>query len=41
VIFEVMVETLDRSWWREYRRQLEQRFDQEVILIRATAIAQL
>ncbi len=41
VIFEVQADTLDRGWWREYRRQLEQRFAQEVILIRASEVTQL
>jgi hypothetical protein len=41
VIFEVMAEQLDRSWWREYRRQLEQRFAQDMILIRSSEITQL
>ena len=41
VVFEVMVENLDRGWWTEYRRELERRFRQEVIVIRAQAIEQL
>ena len=35
VIFEVMANQLDPTWWREYRHELEARFRQEVILIRA------
>ena len=35
-IFEVMADTLDRDWWAEYRRQLEHRFRQEEVVIRAT-----
>ena len=38
VIFEVMAEALDRSWWEGYRRTLEQRFRQEQIVIRATRL---
>jgi hypothetical protein len=38
VIFEVMAKTLDRDWWRSYRRDLEERFRQDVIVIRAQAI---
>jgi hypothetical protein len=38
VIFEVMVESLDRAWWASYRRSLEERFGQEEIVIRAQAI---
>jgi hypothetical protein len=35
VIFEVMAEELDAAWWGEYRQQLESRFRQEQIVIRA------
>jgi hypothetical protein len=35
VIFEVLVSELDEAWWHHYRRDLEQRFRQEEILIRA------
>ncbi len=35
VIFEVMASELDASWWRNYRLDLEKRFRQDVILIRA------
>ena len=41
VLFEVMVERLDRAWWSDYRRSLEQRFDQDEILIRAQATERL
>jgi hypothetical protein len=41
VLFEVMAEMLDRAWWRAYRRTLEQRFGQEEILIRASAVERL
>ena len=41
VIFEVMADALDRGWWSQYRRQLEQRFAQEVILIRAGEVVQM
>jgi hypothetical protein len=41
VRFEVMTETLDRDWWREYRAQLEQRFRQQEILIRASSFERL
>lgn len=37
IIFEVIVETLDRIWWTRYRKALETEFKQETILIRATA----
>lgn len=35
VIFEVMASELETTWWSTYRRDLEQRFRQAVILIRA------
>ena len=41
VVFEVMVKDLDRSWWAEYRGELERRFRQEEIVIRAQGIEKL
>jgi hypothetical protein len=41
VIFEVMSQELERAWWTDYRADLEARFRQEKLLIRATAIEQL
>lgn len=41
VIFEVMTEALDRDWWSEYRLELERRFRQREIVIRAQSIEQL
>jgi hypothetical protein len=38
IVFAVMAETLDTSWWRSYRHQLEERFRQEMIVIRAQAM---
>jgi hypothetical protein len=38
VIFEVMADSLDRDWWRVYRRELERSFRQEEIVIRAQDI---
>ena len=35
VIYEVMTSDLDRSWWRDYRQQLELRFRQERIIVHA------
>lgn len=35
LIFEVMASDLDASWWRKYRHELEERFRQDVIVIRA------
>ena len=41
VVFEVMVEELDRDWWRAYRRDLEARFRQDAIVVRAQGIEPL
>jgi hypothetical protein len=41
VVFEVMTDTLDRPWWESCRRQLEQSFSQDEIVIRAVAITRL
>lgn len=35
VVYEVMTEMLDETWWRSYRASLEQRFRQEELVIRA------
>ena len=35
VIFEVMASQLDAAWWRKYRHELEARFRQDLIVIRA------
>ena len=38
IMVEVVVEGLDRKWWATYRRQLEERFDQEEVHARALAM---
>jgi hypothetical protein len=38
VIFEVMVDGIDEAWWARYRRDLEKRFRQEALVVRAHAI---
>jgi hypothetical protein len=38
VIFEVMADTLDESWWRYYRETLERRFQQEAIVVRSSTV---
>ena len=38
VIFEVMADWLDRGWWRTYRAELEKRFRQEEIVVRASEV---
>ena len=41
VVYEVMTDTLDREWWRRYRRTLEQRFAQDELLIRSQTVERL
>jgi hypothetical protein len=41
VLFEVMAKKLSRRWWRGYRRELEQRFEQTEIVARAQKIKRL
>src|SRR5690606_30218037 len=41
VLFEVMVANVDHAWWRNYRQALEQRFRQDHVLVRATAVERL
>lgn len=41
VIFEVMADWIDRSWWSRYRARLEDRFGQDEIVIRASEIDRL
>lgn len=41
IVFEVMTETLDVSWWANYRVGLENEFQQDEIVIRASAITRL
>ncbi|HYP53797.1 MAG TPA: hypothetical protein VEQ42_09680 [Pyrinomonadaceae bacterium] len=36
VIFEVMADRLERAWWAGFRAELERRFAQDEIVIRAT-----
>ena len=41
VMVEVVVETLDRAWWEAYRGDLEGRFRQEEVLVRALGCEKL
>ena len=38
VIYEVMAEQVDAGWWKAYRSQLEARFRQEQVVIRAITV---
>jgi len=40
-VFEVMAEVLDREWWRNYREELEHRFSQKEIIMRASKFDRL
>jgi hypothetical protein len=35
VIFEVMTVDLDHAWWTTFRRELEERFRQDTLIVRA------
>ncbi|CAD7043997.1 hypothetical protein RHAB21_03386 [Pseudorhizobium halotolerans] len=41
VTAEVMVDEIDREWWTSFRVDLERRFDQEEIVIRALPITRI
>jgi hypothetical protein len=41
ILLEVMVAELDRAWWARWREQIERRFRQDNLLIRAVECAQL
>ncbi|MFL6527899.1 MAG: hypothetical protein ACJ8I9_04735 [Chthoniobacterales bacterium] len=41
VVFEVMSEKLDCDWWSDYKRELERRFRQDMLVIRAQEIRML
>ncbi|MBY3583776.1 hypothetical protein HJA77_21740 [Rhizobium bangladeshense] len=41
IVIEVMVGSLDRVWWRQYRRELEQLLAQDELLVRALPVETL
>ena len=41
VVYEVMVESLDPGWWAHYRRELEARFAQDEMVVRAQEVRRL
>ncbi|ANK90618.1 hypothetical protein AMK01_CH01110 [Rhizobium sp. N6212] len=41
IVIEVMVGSLDRVWWRQYRRELEQLLGQDELLVRALPVETL
>jgi hypothetical protein len=38
IIYEIMVEKLEEEWWRGYREILENRFQQQSLVVRAHQI---
>ncbi len=38
IVLEVMAEELDAAWWASYRHELETRFAQDAIVVRAQEI---
>ena len=41
VIFEVMVDHIEREFWRLYRLELQEKFEQDVIVVRAQKMEML
>ena len=41
VMFEVISAELDRDWWAKYRKELQERFRQEELLVWASSITRL
>jgi len=41
IVMEVICNAIDREWWKRYRKELEARFEQDEILIRASQIEKL
>ncbi|SCB58541.1 hypothetical protein GA0061105_1058 [Rhizobium aethiopicum] len=41
IVIEVMVDDLDRTWWYQYRRKLEQLLRQKELLVRALPVETL
>jgi hypothetical protein len=41
IVYEVMTEDLDASWWAALRQRLEAQFDQDELVVRAQEIRRL
>jgi hypothetical protein len=41
LIFEVMTDWIERSWWTAYRKELERRFRQDEIVVRVQKVERL
>ncbi|WP_112661720.1 hypothetical protein [Microvirga flavescens] len=40
-VFEIMTRDIDHTWWEDYRAELERRFEQEAIVVRALKVEML
>jgi hypothetical protein len=41
IVYEVMVEEIDRGWWAGFRESVRRRFRQEELVVRATPMERL
>jgi hypothetical protein len=41
IVYEVLVDVIDREWWAAYRKELERRFAQDELMIRAHSVDRL
>jgi hypothetical protein len=41
IVYEVIAERVERSWWSGYRKKLEQRFSQRALVVRSNEISLL
>jgi hypothetical protein len=41
IIFEVMTSSVNHEWWKRYRGELENKFQQDEIMIRSIALEKL
>ena len=41
IVYEVMVDQLDRAWWTRFRADLERRFEQNELVARAMPVERL
>ncbi len=41
VLYELMTEDLDRGWWKGYREELQRRFRQKALVVRALGVESL
>jgi hypothetical protein len=41
VLYELMTDAVDRAWWKAYREELERRFRQKALVVRALSAESL